>query len=105
MLIENNETFLSELSKLFASNQTKGGSLYVTMKKYDGRTKPEPRKDVSAKYKGKMLPTKRKQTASESESEHKCLIRASLGGKKISTVISSRDVNKFQLVSICDTDA
>lgn len=87
------------MSKLFASNQTRGGSLYLTMKKYDGRTKPEPRQNSSPNYKGKI--DKRKHTSSESEtSEFKCLIRAGLGKKKISTIVSSKDMNRFQLVSV-----
>lgn len=46
----------------------------------DGRTKPEPRKG--------NLPEPQ---------EYKCLIRANLGNKKISTVINQKDVNKFQM--------
>ncbi|KAK2140136.1 hypothetical protein LSH36_1471g00000 [Paralvinella palmiformis] len=52
------------------------------MKRYDGLTKPKPRK-------GRPQPPE--------PSEYKCLIRASLGNSKISTVINQKDVNKFHL--------
>ncbi len=42
----------------------------------DGRTKPKPRKERGASH--------------QESSEHKCLVRASLGNKKISTVVSTR---------------
>ncbi|RWS08422.1 signal recognition particle 14 kD protein-like protein [Dinothrombium tinctorium] len=77
MLLEN-ETFLSELTNLFSINRSKGGSLYITVKRYDGRTKPKPR-------------------SAQTPVENKCLIRAHIGQKKISTVVNAKDVNKFQL--------
>lgn len=77
---------MSELTLLFEKSRTsKGKSIYLTMKRYDGRIKPKPKSEKN--------PTQ--------TSEYKCLIRASLGKKKISTVISARDVNKFQLVCFC----
>jgi signal recognition particle subunit SRP14 len=99
MLIENNETFLSELTKLFNQNQTNGKSLYLTMKRYDGRTKPLPRAKSSPDYKPKRKPNKQTATTSSSSTsaENKCLIRAQIGNKKISTVIAAKDINKFQL--------
>jgi signal recognition particle subunit SRP14 len=114
MLIENNEAFLSELTKLFHQNQAKDGSLYLTMKRYDGRTKPIPRKRDPSKdrkskgkgpQKGGKQPTAAAAPSSSSSStsappsslEYKCLIRAQMGKKKISTVIAAKDVNKFQL--------
>ena len=36
-------------------------------------------------------------SSSESANEYKCLLRAQLSSKKISTVVSSKDVNKFVL--------
>ncbi|CAG2182567.1 unnamed protein product, partial [Oppiella nova] len=44
MLIENNETFLSEMTKLFHANQTKGGSLYITMKRLEPKDQKLKRK-------------------------------------------------------------
>ncbi|KAK3094092.1 hypothetical protein FSP39_024062 [Pinctada imbricata] len=79
MVLLENDTFLSELTKLFQKGKS-SGSLSLTMKRYDGRTKPEPRKG--------SLPEPH---------EYKCLVRATLGNKKISTVINQKDVNKFQM--------
>lgn len=52
------------------------------MKKYDGRTKPVPRKGNPDNFE---------------PADNKCLLRATDGKKKISTVISSKEVNKFQM--------
>ncbi|XP_023222308.1 signal recognition particle 14 kDa protein-like [Centruroides sculpturatus] len=82
MLLEN-ESFLSELTKLFQSGRT-SGSVCITMKRYDGRTKPRPR---ASKLTQPLPPP----------SEFKCLFRATLGNKKISTVVNARDINKFQM--------
>ncbi|CAG2121934.1 unnamed protein product [Medioppia subpectinata] len=113
MLIENNETFLSEMTKLFNTNQTKGGSLYITMKRLEPKDLKLKRKAEMAKVstkKKKVLPKKAvkrvKQTTSQSSSssaassqpsENKCLIRVHNSKRKISTIVSARDVNKFQL--------
>ncbi|RTG85517.1 multidrug resistance protein, MATE family [Schistosoma bovis] len=73
--------FLTSLHKLF--NQSKSsGSLYITMKRYDGRVKPIPKrvqkvKDVHV------------------TSENSCLLRATLGNQKISTVVHQKDMNRF----------
>jgi len=80
-LLLENDAFLSELTRLFQKAKS-GKSIQLTMKKYDGRIKPKPRV-------GRPQPPE--------PSEHKCLIRVVLGNKKISTVVSQRDVNKFQL--------
>lgn len=79
MLLEN-EGFLSELTRLFKDSRTKG-AVTMVMKRYDGRTKPHPREGR------KPLPE---------PTEYMCLIRATLGSKKISTVVHPKDVNKFQ---------
>ncbi|XP_062621588.1 signal recognition particle 14 kDa protein-like [Saccostrea cucullata] len=79
-------TLLTKNTKLFQTtvhkqNRNSGSCIiYVTLKNYDGRTKPEPRKG--------SLPEPH---------EYKCLLRATLGNKKLSTVINQKDVNKFQL--------
>ncbi|XP_018655126.1 putative multidrug resistance pump [Schistosoma mansoni] len=73
--------FLTSLHKLF--NQSKSsGSLYITMKRYDGRVKPVPKrvqkvKDVHV------------------TNENSCLLRATLGNQKISTVVHQKDMNRF----------
>lgn len=79
MVLLENDTFLTELTKMFQKARN-SGTVTLTMKRYDGRTKPKPRKGTIAD------PT-----------EYKCLVRASLGNKKLSTVISQKDVNKVQM--------
>ncbi|XP_041969150.1 signal recognition particle 14 kDa protein [Aricia agestis] len=78
MVLLENEEFLSELSKLFQKARS-SGSVTMTMKRYDGRTKPMPR-DGAPLIKNP---------------EYKCLLRAQSGSKKISTVVEQRDVEKF----------
>ncbi|KAJ8044553.1 Signal recognition particle 14 kDa protein [Holothuria leucospilota] len=82
MVLLDNENFLGELTKLFQKNRS-SGSVSITMKQYYGQTKPQPKNTT-------------RQSLSEA-SEHKCLVRSSDGKKKISTVISSRDITKFQM--------
>jgi len=88
MVVLENDAFLSELTRLFAKGKDKG-SILLTMKKYDGRDKPKPRAAKTSRSGSSM-------TASD-PSEFKCLLRAQLSSKKISTVVSSKDVNKFVL--------
>jgi len=78
MLLKN-DAFLMELTRMFAKGKT-SGSVEMTMKRYDGRTKPKPRDGSVAEV-----------------SEYKCLVRARLASKKISTVINHKDVTKFQM--------
>lgn len=59
------------------------------MKKYDGRTKPTPKPDSKKRIKPPSAP--------ESLQHDLCLIRASNGKKKISTIVSAKDINKFQM--------
>nr|CAH8819382.1 unnamed protein product [Trichobilharzia regenti] len=80
MLLDN-DTFLTSLHKFF--NQSKSsGSLYITMKRYDGRVKPIPKRSQKAKD-------------AHVASENSCLIRATLGNQKISTVVHQKDMNRF----------
>ena len=72
------------MSKLFSTNQTKGGSIYITMKRIDNSKKPTPRPEKEVKN---LNPT-----------EFMCLIRVHNNSSKISTIVSSKDVNKFQQV-------
>jgi signal recognition particle subunit SRP14 len=81
MVLLENDTFLCELTRLFQKSKA-SKSVQLTMKKYDGRNKPKPRE---------------LKTQTPEAVEHKCLVRAVVGNKKISTVVSQKDVNKFQL--------
>uniref|UniRef100_A0A3Q3GTI6 Signal recognition particle 14 kDa protein n=1 Tax=Labrus bergylta TaxID=56723 RepID=A0A3Q3GTI6_9LABR len=72
MVLLENDSFLTELTRLFQKCRA-SGSVVITLKKYDGRVKPVPRKG---------------QTESFEPADNKCLIRASDGKKKISTVVS-----------------
>jgi len=91
MVLLENDNFLSELTRMFARGREKG-SIVLTMKKYDGRDKPKPRKAKPVRPGGAAA-----SSSSESVNEYKCLLRAQLSAKKISTVVSSKDVNKFVL--------
>jgi len=91
MVLLENDGFLSELTRMFARGRDKG-SIVLTMKKYDGRDKPKPRKAKATRPGGPVA-----SSSSESANEYKCLLRAQLSSKKISTVVSSKDVNKFVL--------
>uniref|UniRef100_A0A8C4WTM7 Signal recognition particle 14 kDa protein n=1 Tax=Eptatretus burgeri TaxID=7764 RepID=A0A8C4WTM7_EPTBU len=79
MVLMENDSFLNELTRLFQKHRT-SGSIYITMKKYDGRTKPLPKKSV--------------ETSTE-PGENKCLLRATDGKRRMSTVIGTKEVNKF----------
>ncbi|XP_072929984.1 signal recognition particle 14 kDa protein [Epargyreus clarus] len=78
MVLLSNDEFLIELGKLFQKARA-SGSVTMTMKRYDGRTKPHPRDGTPA----------------VKNPEYKCLVRAQSRSKKISTVIEQRDVEKF----------
>ncbi|ESO90694.1 hypothetical protein LOTGIDRAFT_233722 [Lottia gigantea] len=78
MLLEN-DSFLSELTRMFQRTKNTG-SVSITMKRWDGHNKPKPRTGNAPE------PT-----------EYKCLFRASARNKKISTVVSQKDVTKFQM--------
>jgi len=83
MTLLDNEHFLTELPKFFHRSRTGGpGSVVVTMKRYDGHTKPKPRDGT---------------VAGQQHQELKCLMRAKLGTQTISTVVNPKDINKFQL--------
>lgn len=106
--------FLSEMSKLFAHNQTSGGSIYITMKRVDNsEKKPTPRpisKIRAPKSKNKKAAAtalaaaiaareKADAEAANKPAEHMCLIRVQNNKRKISTVVAAKDVNKFQQVT------
>uniref|UniRef100_A0A1B6GLV5 Signal recognition particle 14 kDa protein n=1 Tax=Cuerna arida TaxID=1464854 RepID=A0A1B6GLV5_9HEMI len=81
MVLVENDAFLTELTRLFQSTRSHG-SVSLTMKRFDGISKPEPREG------NKPLPE---------PTEYTCLIRAKVNNKKLATIVHSRDVNKFQL--------
>ncbi|XP_059053174.1 signal recognition particle 14 kDa protein isoform X3 [Achroia grisella] len=78
MVLLSNDEFLAELTKLFQKARI-AGSVTMTMKRYDGRTKPIPRDGTPA----------------VNNPSYKCLLRAQHKSKKISTVVEQRDVEKF----------
>uniref|UniRef100_A0AC34GXC9 Signal recognition particle 14 kDa protein n=1 Tax=Panagrolaimus sp. ES5 TaxID=591445 RepID=A0AC34GXC9_9BILA len=82
MTLLDNDKFLSELTTLFQKPKLGGSeSVSITMKAYNGQTKPTPR-NPPKDY--------------EPPSERLCLFRAKCGNKKISTVVQAKEVNKFQ---------
>eukprot|EP00118_Oscarella_pearsei_P025699 m.308609 g.308609 ORF g.308609 m.308609 type:complete len:118 (+) comp44374_c0_seq1:161-514(+) len=86
MVLLENDGFLSELTRMFEKSKS-SGSVTLTMKKYNGKVKPTPRKSKVEKGDSAFDPE-----------VNKCLVRATVGRKKrISTVISSKDVTKFQM--------
>ena len=98
MILENDH-FLLELTKLFQKQRVKtSGSLSLTMKRYDGRTKPARQLTKKQRLEGKNLSTSLPNSPTTSEPlEYKCLVRAVFGSKKLSTVVAAKDVNRFQL--------
>lgn len=88
MVLLENDAFLTELTSLYQKTRN-SGSVNLTMKKYDGRTKPRP----------KLGKKKRVKPPSQLEPIHEdlCLIRASNGKQKISTIVNAKDVNRFQM--------
>jgi signal recognition particle subunit SRP14 len=104
MILEN-DNFLLELTKLFQQQRVKNsGSLSLTMKRYDGRTKPKAKLTKKQRLelkKSSNLPntptTTTPTTSSHDSVEYKCLVRAVYGSKKLSTIVSAKDINRFQL--------
>lgn len=103
------DQFLSRLTLMFDQSRTKG-HVQLTMKRYDGRTKPTPRAEpVAVAGKGKnqskgkknIAPEHKNSRSDSSSQEHSgeymCLIRAVCRDKKISCVVHPKDLNKFQL--------
>ncbi|XP_043203986.1 signal recognition particle 14 kDa protein-like isoform X1 [Amphibalanus amphitrite] len=84
MLMEN-EPFLTALTLMFYDGRSKG-AVTVTMKRYDGRNRPEPRPGTKNAAKNPL----------PKPEQYQCLVRARLRQKKISTVVSGQNVEKFQ---------
>ena len=100
MLFEN-DNFLLELTKLFQQQRVKNsGSLSLTMKRYSGKTKPKPKltkKQRLEQKKSATTPSSSTTPATHDSVEYKCLVRAVFGSKKLSTIVSAKDINRFQL--------
>ncbi|KXJ17807.1 signal recognition particle 14 kDa protein [Exaiptasia diaphana] len=86
MVLLDNDGFLTQLTYLLQKSRS-SGSVNITLKKYNGQTKPKPR---GSKKTSKL-------TSVEQEGESRCLFRAARGNKKISTVVFSKDINRFHL--------
>jgi len=107
MLLKEDQ-FLSRLTLMFDQSRTKG-HVQLTMKRYDGKSKPTPRPErIVVPEKGKKKNTKaaqqeHKNSRSDSSSqdhnpgEYMCLIRAKCRDKKIACIVHPKDLNKFQL--------
>uniref|UniRef100_M3YFD9 Signal recognition particle 14 kDa protein n=1 Tax=Mustela putorius furo TaxID=9669 RepID=M3YFD9_MUSPF len=74
MALPETEQFRTQLTRLLKKCQL-SGSVFITQKKYDGRTKPIPRKGSVEGF----------------EPLDKCLFRAPDGKEKISTMASSKE--------------
>jgi signal recognition particle subunit SRP14 len=81
MVLLENDSFLTELTKLFQKAR-QSGSVTMIFKRYDGQDRPVPREGKPP------LPIPQ---------EHLCLVRAKSRTKKIATVIHQKDINKFQV--------
>merc|ERR1719167_922020 len=98
--------FISKLTLMFHKSRT-NGHVQITMKRYDGRSKPifkssskktSKEKEVHEKESKSSNDLKSKTDSTSNESgEYKCLIRAVCRKDKISCVVHARDLNKFQI--------
>ena len=75
MVLLDNDGFLLALTKMFQNNRS-AGSVILTLKKYDGRTTRK---------------------APATPADNLCLLRASDSKKKLSTIVSNKEVTKFQM--------
>uniref|UniRef100_A0A1I7ZZM3 Signal recognition particle 14 kDa protein n=1 Tax=Steinernema glaseri TaxID=37863 RepID=A0A1I7ZZM3_9BILA len=83
MLVDT-DAFLVELNNMFAKSKLEGShSVTITLKHYDGRTKPHSRDP-------------KKEAENEADYKDLCMFRARFGNKKISCVVPAKEVNKFQ---------
>lgn len=84
------ELFLSKLTLMFEKSRLEKKIVRLTMKRYDGRTKPPPSETNTRK-------DKQKSDSTAAGAERMLLIRAHLGQtQKISTVVPAESVPKFQ---------
>ncbi|KAF5925566.1 hypothetical protein HPG69_002013 [Diceros bicornis minor] len=105
MVLLESEQFLTELTRLFQKCRL-SGSVFITLKKCKQLSRRSDRKDARrlsdaparVPNDGRTKPIPRKGSVEGFEpSDNKCLLRATDGKKKISTVVSSKEVNKFQM--------
>jgi len=100
MVYLDNDSFLNELVRMFSQSKVKGnGTVYVTMKKFDGTKTPSNPSTSGKAVKTKASDKKKKSQKATEESApvHACLIRAKLQSRKLTTLVAGKDVNKFQL--------
>ncbi|KAF2074691.1 hypothetical protein CYY_004005 [Polysphondylium violaceum] len=83
MVFLDNDSFLTSLNKLYQAT-TKKGSVWVTMKRYV---------DSDSNFATKKAERKHPKLGEE---ENKCLVRATNGKKKISTIVLVKDIQSFQ---------
>ena len=98
--------FISKLTLMFDKSRT-NGHVQITMKRYDGRSKPIPKSNSKKSSKGKKNREKESKSSNDQKSksnstsnesgEYMCLIRAVCRKEKISCVVHARDVNRFQI--------
>eukprot|EP01102_Stenamoeba_stenopodia_P012917 TRINITY_DN4119_c0_g4_i2.p2 TRINITY_DN4119_c0_g4~~TRINITY_DN4119_c0_g4_i2.p2 ORF type:complete len:119 (-),score=44.42 TRINITY_DN4119_c0_g4_i2:86-442(-) len=90
MVLLENDPFLTELGKLYTKTKT-SGTVYITFKRVIEAQLTKGKK----KTKDPNVP----QTKAEhnAEVEPRCLIRATAGKKKISTIVKTKDLIRFQL--------
>lgn len=89
-----NEVFMSELTLMFHNSKNEG-TVTTTIKRYDGRTRPEPKpRKVKRGRKSQAIPPAVPLPVPD---EYSCLIRAKSKDKKISTVVTAEDALKFQV--------
>lgn len=102
-MLQNQDSFLFEVSKFFEIGRSQNKLVTISMKPYDGRTgrnprksndKPNGNKPDKQRNSRKQQPSEQSQAAQPTES--KCLLRARVGKKKVSFAIASKDINKFQ---------
>ena len=98
--------FISKLTLMFDKSRT-NGHVQITMKRYDGRSKPIPKSNAKKNCKGNKIHEKgskstndlksKSDSTSNESGEYMCLIRAVCRKEKISCVVHARDVNRFQI--------
>lgn len=102
-MLQNQDSFLFELSRLFEIGRSQNKLVTISMKPYDGRTGRNPRKPndkPKSNKPGIQQKPRKKQTHERPQpaqpAEFKCLLRARVGTKKFSFAIASKDMDKFQ---------
>jgi len=109
MTLLDNDAFLAELARLYEKTKATGGhkTLSITMKRYNGRTKPvpnprrahpkQPAGSATTAQNTPPTPSTTRDKEPKGPQEKLCLVRAKLGNTKISTVVHAKETNKFLL--------